>query len=213
MPEQIYEYLRDPKAIYERSFALIDGACDFSRLPADLVPLAKRLVHSCGLPEVLSDLAWQGEVAAAARRALASRRPLFVDSRMTEAGIIARHLPKGCAVRCFIGAPEVPDLAESLGTTRSAAAVELWLPNLEGAIVAIGNAPTALFHLLERLREGAARPAAILAFPVGFVGAAESKEALIESDLGVPFVTLRGRFGGSALAAAAVNGILAGLEG
>ena len=109
--------------------------------------------------------------------------------------------------------PEVPDLAESLGTTRSAAAVELWLPDLEGAVVAIGNAPTALFHLLERLQEGTVRPAAILAFPVGFVGAAESKEALIESDLGIPLVTLRGRFGGSALAAAAVNGILAGLEG
>lgn len=208
-----YDYLRDPKAIYERSFALIEEACDFSRLPADLVPLAKRLVHACGLPDVLGQLAWQGEVVARARGALGSGKPLFIDSRMTEAGIIRRHLPADAALICRIDAPQVPEMAAASGTTRSAAAVDLWLPDLEGAVVAIGNAPTALFHLLEVLQQGAPKPAAILAFPVGFVGAAESKEALIDSGLPVPFVTLRGRMGGSALAAAAVNGIFAGLEG
>jgi precorrin-8X/cobalt-precorrin-8 methylmutase len=159
------------------------------------------------MTDIVSDLAWHGDVAGAARRALAAGAPVLVDARMVEMGIIRPRLPAASSVICMLGDPTVPDLARRLRTTRSAAAVELWRDRLEGAVVAIGNAPTALFHLLERLGEWPVRPAAVLAFPVGFVGAAESKEALIEAGLDIPYLTLRGRRGGSALAAAAVNAL------
>jgi len=202
-----YRYLRDPDAITRRSFEIVRAEADVSRLPADLVPVALRLVHTCGMPEILDDLAWAGDVAAAGHAALAGGAPILVDCAMLAAGVTRRRLPADNRVLCTIGEAPVPGLAARLGTTRSAAAVELWRPHLAGAVAAIGNAPTALFHLLEMIQAGGPRPAAILAFPVGFVGAAEAKQALGEADLGIPYVTIRGRRGGSALAAAAINAL------
>jgi precorrin isomerase len=203
------DYLREPDAIYDRSFAIIEAEAGAAlrTLPPELRPLARRLIHSCGMTDLVHDLAWSGPVVEAARAALAEGRPILVDVEMVRAGIIERRLPRGVAVRCTLGDPAVPGLAAQLGTTRSAAAVELWRPDLAGAVVVIGNAPTALFHLLERLQDWPERPAAILALPVGFVGAVESKEALIAARLDVPYLTLRGRRGGSAMAAAAVNAL------
>ncbi len=202
-----FDYLRDPAAITRRSFELVRAETDLSGFPEDLAPVALRLVHACGLPKVVRDLAWNGDVVGAARGALQAGAPVVVDCRMLAEGIIRSRLPADNAVLCPLQDPAVPALARQGATTRSAAAVELWRPKLEGAVVAIGNAPTALYRLLELLLEGASRPAAILAFPVGFVGAAESKEALIGAGLGVPYLTLRGRMGGSALAAASVNAL------
>jgi precorrin-8X/cobalt-precorrin-8 methylmutase len=189
-------YLRDPDAIYRQSFAAIRREVDLSVIPESLHGVVIRLVHACGRPEIVSDLAWRGDPVAAAKGA----KTILVDATMVAAGITGR------ATRCTLSDPRVPELAKTLGTTRSAAAVDLWRPELAGAVVAIGNAPTALFRLLEVMEEGI-EPAAIFAFPVGFVGAAESKEALIASATRVPFLTLRGRFGGSALAAAAINAL------
>ena len=202
-------YLRNPAAIYARSFELIRAEVPLDRFPAELHATVLRLVHACGMPEIAPDLTWSGDPATAGRRALAAGAPILVDARMVAAGITADRLPAGNAVLATLDDPTVPRLAAELGTTRSSAAVELWRGHLEGAVVAIGNAPTALFHLLERLAAWPERPAVILAFPVGFVGAAESKEALLAAGLGVPVLTLRGRRGGSALAAAAVNALLA----
>lgn len=202
-------YLRDPAAIYARSFAIIEAEAGaaLAGLPAAVRPVARRLIHSCGMTDIVKDLAWAGPVVEAARTALEQGRPILADVEMVRSGIIGSRLPAGVAVRCTLGEPQVPDIAARLGTTRSAAAVEFWRADLEGAVVVIGNAPTALFHLLDRLRDWAERPAAILAFPVGFVGAVESKEALIAASSDVPCLTLRGRRGGSALAAAAVNAL------
>lgn len=204
------DYLRDPEEITRRSLALVRAACDLSGLPAERADLAARLVQACGMPDIVADLAWSGDPVGAGRAALAAGAPVLSDGRMTAQGIVRARLPAGNAVLCLLDDPGLPGLARRLGTTRSAAAVELWRPHLAGALVAIGNAPTALYRLLEVLLEGAPRPAAILAFPVGFVGAAESKEALVGAGLGVPYVTLRGRRGGSALAAAAINALADG---
>ncbi|MFQ5775642.1 MAG: precorrin-8X methylmutase [Kiloniellaceae bacterium] len=205
----MFDYLRDPDEITRRSFALVRAGCDLSALPVDVAELALRLVHACGMPDIVPDLAWDGEVVCAGRAALAAGAPVIADGRMTADGVIRARLPARNDVLCPLEDPAVAALARARATTRSAAAVELWRPRLAGAVVAIGNAPTALFRLLEVLADGAPRPAAILAFPVGFVGAAESKEALVASGPGVPYVTLRGRRGGSALAAAAVNALAA----
>ena len=203
------EYLRDPAEITRRSFEIVRAEADLGALPEALAPVAVRLVHACGMPDIVGGLAWQPGVAEAARAALVAGAPVLADCRMVADGVTPARLPAENSVVCTLDDPEVPALAKRLGTTRSAAAVELWRDRLAGALVAIGNAPTALFRLIELLAEGAPRPAAILAFPVGFVGAAESKEALIEAHLGVPYLTLRGRRGGSALAAAAVNALAA----
>ena len=203
----MFDYLRDPQDITRRSFAAIRQECDFSALPEGLAEVAPRLVHACAMPDIVADLAWGGEPAAAGAAALEAGAPVLADGRMTADGVIRARLPAHNRVLCPLQDPRVPELARAQGCTRSAAAVELWRPDLEGAVVAIGNAPTALYRLLEMLLESAPRPAVILAFPVGFVGAAESKQALIAADLGVPFLTLRGRRGGSALAAAAVNAL------
>jgi precorrin-8X/cobalt-precorrin-8 methylmutase len=203
------EYLRDPAEITRRSFAIVQAEADLAALPPALAPVAVRLVHACGMPDIVADLAWHPDVAAAGRAALTAGAPVLADCRMVADGVTRARLPADNPVICTLDDPEVPALARHLGTTRSAAAVELWGDRLAGALVAIGNAPTALYRLIELLAEGAPRPAAILAFPVGFVGAAESKEALIAADLGVPYLTLRGRRGGSALAAAAVNALAA----
>jgi len=201
----MYDYLKDPQAIYARSFEFVREATDLRAVPAALRPLALRLVHACGMPEIVDDLVSSGDAAAAVRESLAGGAPLLVDCEMLREGIIRARLPAGNEIVCTLNAPGVRERAAQLGTTRSAAAVELWQPRLAGAVVAVGNAPTALFRLLEGLREGWPQPAAILGFPVGFVGAAESKQALIEGCGDIPCVALRGRRGGSALAAAAVN--------
>jgi precorrin-8X/cobalt-precorrin-8 methylmutase len=204
-----YSYLRDPDAIYRRSFALIDEAADLTRFPEELRPLARRLVHAAGDVTILDDLAWTPGAVAAGHEALAAGMPILVDSRMVAAGIIAGRLPGKADIVCTLSGSRTAELARSLETTRSAAAVELWQPLLAGALVAIGNAPTALFHLLELLADGAPKPALVLGFPVGFVGAAEAKTALAEFGEDLEFVTLHGRRGGSALAAAAVNALAA----
>jgi len=207
MTQQSYDYLRDPDAIYRASFALIRAEADLSALPAELHALALRLAHAAGDASMLPDLAWSDGAAAAGRAPIAAGAPILVDAAMVEAGIIERRLPRRNKVLCMIGDKRVPALAKRLGTTRSAAAVELWRPHLKGAVVAIGNAPTALFHLLEMIAAGAPEPALVLGFPVGFVGAAEAKAALKANTLGLPFIALMGRRGGSALAAAAVNAL------
>ena len=201
------DYLRDPKAIYAESFRQVRAASDLSRVPAELESVALRLVHACGMPEVLDDLVWSDDLAVAARQALADGAPVLADCRMVAEGVIKSRLPAENDVLCTLPDPRVPALAQELETTRSAAAVELWRDRLAGAVVAVGNAPTALFHLLELIEAGGPRPAAILGFPVGFVGAAESKQALAAGDHGVPYLALKGRKGGSALAAAALNAL------
>ncbi len=198
------DYLRDPQAIYRRSFAIVRAEADLGGLPAELAEVAVRLVHACGMPDITADLAWSGDVVGQARAALDAGAPVITDAAMVAEGIVGN-----ANVICTLRDPRVADLAADQATTRAAAAVELWTPHLAGAVVAIGNAPTALFRLIERLAEGAPKPAAILAFPVGFVGAAESKAALIDADIDGPYLTLKGRRGGSALAAAAVNAIAA----
>ena len=203
------EYLRDPAEITRRSFEIVRAEADLGALPEALAPVAVRLVHACGMPDIVDGLAWHPGLVEQARAALVAGAPVLADCRMVADGVTPARLPAENSVICTLDDPEVPALAKRLGTTRSAAAGELWRDRMAGALVAIGNAPTALFRLIELLAEGAPRPAAILAFPVGFVGAAESKEALIEAHLGVPYLTLRGRRGGSALAAAAVNALAA----
>lgn len=204
-------YERDPAAIYRASFATVRAEADLHRLPADLRPLAVRLIHACGMVDIAGDLAFSADVAARANAALNAGAPVFCDATMVAAGVIRRYLPAQNDVICTLDDPAVPELAKELATTRSAAAIELWRERIEGSVVAIGNAPTALFHLLERLDAGWPRPAAILGFAVGFVGAAESKQELVDNPRGVPFVALKGRRGGSAMASAAVNALAAGL--
>lgn len=204
----MFSYLRDPDAIYAQSFSLIRAEVDLAPFPDELHGIVLRLIHACGMPEIAGELAWAGNPVGVGRAALASGAPILCDARMVAAGIMSERLPAGSRVVSTLDDGEVADLSQRLGTTRSAAAVELWWPQLKGAVVAIGNAPTALFHLIERLPAWPERPAAIFAFPVGFVGAAESKEALIAAGLDVPYLTLRGRRGGSAMAAAAVNALL-----
>lgn len=194
-------YLHDPAAIYRRSFALIRREVDLSRLPRDMRPVALRLVHTCGEPSILGDLVWSRGAATKGRKALIAGAPVLADAAMVAAGITRRR------ALCTLGDRRVAKLAARLATTRAAAAVELWRPQLGGAVVAIGNAPTALFRLLEIIAAGAPKPALILGFPVGFVGAAEAKAALAANPWDIPFIALQGRRGGSALAAAAVNAL------
>lgn len=206
------DYQRDPAEIYRRSFATIRREAALAGIPTTLEPVVVRLIHACGMTDIVRDLAYAPEVAARASAALRDGAPILCDCRMVADGIIKSRLPAGNEIVCTIDSDDVPSTAHRLGTTRSAAAVELWRPWLIGSVVAIGNAPTALFHLLEMLDEGLAQPAAILAFPVGFVGAAESKAMLASGSRGVPFLTLRGRRGGSAMAAAAVNALASAEE-
>jgi precorrin-8X/cobalt-precorrin-8 methylmutase len=200
-------YLRDGTAIYQQSFAIIRAEADLSRFSDAEADVAVRMLHACGMVEIAKNIVFADEIITAAREALDAGAAILCDSEMVSHGVTRARLPAGNAVICTLRDPTTPALAEKLGTTRSAAALELWLDRLEGAVVAIGNAPTSLFRLLEMLDEGAPRPAAILGIPVGFVGAAESKEALIANPRGVPFIAVRGRVGGSAMTAAAVNGL------
>jgi precorrin-8X/cobalt-precorrin-8 methylmutase len=206
-------YLRNGDDIYRQSFATIRAETDLDRLPADLEPVAVRIVHACGMPDVVADLAASDGAASQGRAALQAGAPILCDAQMVAQGIIRRRLPAANPVICTLDDPRVPELAQQIGNTRSAAAVELWRSHLPGAVVAIGNAPTALFHLLELLDGGWPKPALILGFPVGFVGAAESKAELVARSRGVPFIALQGRRGGSAIAAAAVNALARELEG
>jgi precorrin-8X/cobalt-precorrin-8 methylmutase len=201
------DYVRDGAEIYRRSFAIIRAEADLSRFSAAEADVAVRMLHACGGVETAKHIVFGDGVVTAARAALHAGAAILCDSEMVSHGITRARLPAGNAVICTLRDPAVPALAEQQGTTRSAAAMDLWLDRLEGSIVAIGNAPTSLFRLLEMLDEGAPRPAAILGIPVGFVGAAESKEALIDNSRGVPFIAVRGRIGGSAMTAAAVNGL------
>ncbi len=200
-------YNRDAHAIYRESFAIIRSEADLARIPMDLEPLAVRVAHACGMPDVIDDLLFSAGAGDAGRAALQAGAPILCDGRMSAEGITRARLPADSPVICTLSDARVPALAKQLGNTRTAAAMELWRPHLAGSIVVIGNAPTALFRLLEMLDEGAPRPALVLGFPVGFVGAAESKDALAADSRGVPFVTVRGRRGGSAMAAAAVNAL------
>jgi precorrin-8X/cobalt-precorrin-8 methylmutase len=204
---QRYDYLRDPDAIYRASFALIRAEADLSALPPALHTLALRLAHAAGDAGILRDLAWSDGAAAKGRAALEAGAPILVDAAMVAAGISERRLPRANKVLCLIADRRVTPLAKRLGTTRSAAAVELWRPHLAGAVVAIGNAPTALFHLLNMLEdESCPRPAAIIGCPVGFVGATEAKAALMASPP-APALSVEGRLGGSAVTVAAVNAL------
>jgi precorrin-8X/cobalt-precorrin-8 methylmutase len=200
-------YLRDGAAIYQRSFAIIRAEADLSRFSAAEAEVAVRMIHACGQVEAAQHILFGGDVVASARQALIAGAPIFCDAEMVAHGITRARLPARNDVICMLNDPRTPDLAEKRGTTRSAAALDLWLDRLAGAVVAIGNAPTALFRLLEMLDEGAPKPAAILGIPVGFVGAAESKAALAADPRGVPFIVVRGRIGGSAMCAAAVNAL------
>ncbi len=201
------DYLKDGPEIYRRSFATIREEAHLADLPEDLEPVAVRLIHTCGMTYLAHFLGYDPAVVQAGRTALEGGAKILCDAKMVASGITRDRLPADNEVLCMLQHDHVPELAAKLATTRSAAAVELWKSDLEGAVVAIGNAPTALFHLLERLDDGWPKPAVILAFPVGFVGAAESKQELAMDSRGVPYLTLHGRRGGSAMAVAAVNAI------
>jgi precorrin-8X/cobalt-precorrin-8 methylmutase len=200
-------YLRDGAAIYRRSFAIIRAEADLSRFTPEQAEIAVRMIHACGQVDIAEHIAFGGELVAAARAALTGGAPILCDSEMVAHGITRARLPAGNAVICTLNDPRTAAIAAQSNTTRSAAALDLWRDRLGGAVVAIGNAPTALFRLLELLATGAAKPAAILGIPVGFVGAAESKQALAANARGVPFLIVLGRIGGSAITAAAVNAL------
>ena len=201
------DYLRDPAAIYARSFEMIRAEADFSRIPENARHIATRVIHSCGMVDIVADLIITPDFAPVAIRALNSGAPIFVDAEMVRHGIIRRQIKTGNEIICTLNDPEAREIGISKLITRSAAALQLWLPKLAGAIVIIGNAPTALFALLELIDSGAPKPAVIVGFPVGFVGAAESKAELAANSRGVPFATIKGRRGGSAMASSVINAL------
>jgi precorrin isomerase len=207
-----YDYIGSGPDIYVRSFATIRAEADLSGLPADAGTLAVRMIHGSGQVDLTADLRIHPRLVTAARGALESGAPLLCDTTMVATGVTRSRLPAGNDVRCLLGDPRVPDLARAWGTTRTAAAVSLWEPYLDGAVAAVGNAPTALFHLLEMILDGGPRPAAIVGCPVGFIGAAESKQALVElrdrrHGVDIPYVTVAGRRGGSAMTSSALNAL------
>jgi precorrin-8X/cobalt-precorrin-8 methylmutase len=201
------DYLRDPEAIYRASFEAIRREAPIEDLPREMQALVTRLIHACAMPDILPELAWTSDALDAGYRALTTGRPILVDAAMVAAGIRRERLSADNPIVCTLGDPGVAERATAAAITRSAAAVDLWRDHLDDAVVAIGNAPTALFRLLELLDDGVPPPALVLAFPLGFVGAAEAKEALMQYRPRVPHIALRGRRGGSALAAAAVNAL------
>ncbi|MEQ5775767.1 MULTISPECIES: precorrin-8X methylmutase [unclassified Thalassospira] len=206
----MFDYLRDPQAIYRQSFATIEAEANLARFSPEERPVAIRIIHACGMVEMADNIVFGPDAINAGTRALLAGKPILVDAEMVRNGIITRLLPAQNTVICRLNDDNIPALAAMTGTTRSAAAVETWTNDIAGAVIAIGNAPTALFHVLDAVISGhLPKPALIIGMPVGFVGAAESKEALINhaQDAGIPFVTLRGRFGGSAVTAATVNAL------
>jgi precorrin-8X/cobalt-precorrin-8 methylmutase len=206
-----YDYISDGAEIYRRSFAMIRNEAELSRFTPDEARIAVRVIHACGMVDIARDLVFSPELTGAARGALLAGKPILCDSKMVANGVTRARLPAGNEVICTLDAPGIAELAAKLGTTRSAAALDLWRDRLGGALVAIGNAPTALFRLLELIEAGAPKPAAIIGMPVGFVGAAESKEALAAYGR-VPFLIVKGRKGGSAMAAACVNALASEVE-
>lgn len=203
----MHQYEKDGPAIYRQSFATIRAEADLAGLPADVSQVAVRMIHACGMVDLVRDLAFSPDAVAGARAALRSGAPILCDVAMVASGVTRKRLPADNDVVCTLSDPAVPALAAKLGTTRSAAALELWRDRMEGAVVAVGNAPTALFRLLEMIEEGAPRPAAVIGVPVGFIGAAESKDALAAHPSRLEHLIVRGRRGGSAMAAAAINAI------
>ena len=206
-PARRYDYVRAPTEIYRRSFSTIRSEADLATLPEDMQTVAVRMIHACGDVDLVNDLVAHPRLVSATRTALEARAVVFTDTQMLAAGITRRRLPADNEVRCLIDDPRASELAAQWGTTRSAAAVSLWGDRLTGAVVAIGNAPTALFHLLELIADGGPRPAAIIGIPVGFVGSTESKVALAENPWDLPWLVVHGRRGGSALCAAAINAL------
>ncbi len=207
-----YDYLTDGAAIYAESFRLIREESDLGRFPDDVAKVVARMIHAAAQTNLVEDIAWTPGVVTAARAALVAGAPILCDSSMVATGIIRSRLPRDNDVICHLGTPGLAELADELGTTKTAAAVEWWKPRLEGAVVAIGNAPTSLFRLLEVVRDTGLKPAAVVGIPVGFVGAAESKAALAKNPFGLDFITVLGRRGGSAIAVAAVNAIASTAE-
>jgi precorrin-8X/cobalt-precorrin-8 methylmutase len=203
----VLDYVKDGAEIYRRSFETIRGEARLEGLPADVAGVVVRMIHACGMTDLGVDMRFDPQVVGAARTALRAGAPIICDAKMVASGITRTRLPAANEILCLLDDPRTAPLAAEIGTTRSAAAVELWFDRLEGAVVAIGNAPTTLFHLLERLDAGWPKPAAILGLPVGFIGAAESKQELADRPRGVPFLTLLGRRGGSAMAVAAINAV------
>jgi precorrin-8X/cobalt-precorrin-8 methylmutase len=204
---KMIDYIRNGDDIYRLSFATIRQEAKLDQLPPDLAQVAVRLIHACGMTDIVADLAASPDAVQKGREALNNGAKIFCDSQMVANGITRRRLPADNEVICTLNHPEVINIAQSIDNTRSAAALDLWIPDLAHGVVVIGNAPTALFRLLELLDEGVAKPALILGFPVGFVGALESKQELATNPRGVDFITLHGRRGGSAIAAAAVNAL------
>ncbi|MCZ7415267.1 precorrin-8X methylmutase [Streptomyces sp. WMMC897] len=203
----VFDYEKDGAEIYRQSFATIRAEADLAALPADVSKVAVRMIHACGMVDLVRDIVHSADVVTAARGALRAGAPILCDARMVASGVTRKRLPADNEVVCTLSDPAVPELAAKLGTTRSAAALELWRDRLEGSVVAVGNAPTALFRLLEMIEEGAPRPAAVIGVPVGFIGAAESKDALAAHAPALPHLVVRGRRGGSAMAAAALNAL------
>lgn len=202
-----YDYIHDGTAIYERSFAIIRSEADLARFSEAEADVAVRMIHACGLVEAAEHFVFSENFVSAARAALQAGAPIFCDAEMVSRGVTRARLPADNEVICTLRDARTSEIAKEIGNTRSAAAIDLWVDKLAGSVVAIGNAPTALFYLLEKLRDGAPKPAAIIGMPVGFVGAAESKDALAESSYGVPYAIVRGRLGGSAMTAAALNSL------
>jgi precorrin-8X/cobalt-precorrin-8 methylmutase len=203
----MFDYIRDPADIYARSFEIIRSETDLSSIPEDAQNIAVRIIHACGMPEIISELIITADFTSAARNALANKRPILVDVEMVRHGIIARQLPTGVEIICTLNDPRAREIGIEKSITRTAASTELWKDQLTGAIVVIGNAPTALFALLEMIDAGAAKPACIVGMPVGFVGAAESKAELAANSRGLPFATIKGRKGGSAMASSVINAL------
>jgi precorrin-8X/cobalt-precorrin-8 methylmutase len=203
----VNEYEKDGAEIYRRSFATIRSCADLGRFSPEQTQIAVRMIHACGMPDLAGDIEFSPGAVRQARAALQAGAPILCDVQMVASGVTRRRLPVDNEVLCTLSDPRVADLARELGTTRTAASVELWRDRIEGALVAIGNAPTALFHLLDLLRDTDIRPAAIVGIPVGFVGAAESKQALVDNDLGLEYIVVHGRRGGSAITCGAINAI------
>jgi len=206
-PPRRYDYCEDGAQIYRESFAMIRAESDLTHLPPDAEKIAVRMVHACGQTDLTRDLAIHPDLVSAARAALRAGAPIVTAATMVAAGITRARRPANNDVICHLRDPQVPELARQWATTRSAAAVSLWGERLAGAVVAIGNAPTALFHLLEWISAGGPKPAAVVGVPVGFVGSAESKQALMDHEAAIPYLVVRGRRGGSAMAASAVNAL------
>jgi precorrin-8X/cobalt-precorrin-8 methylmutase len=203
----MFDYIRNPAEIYARSFEIIRSETDLSSVPKDAHNIAVRVIHACGMPEIVSELVITDDFVSAAVEALAQKRPILVDVEMVRHGIIARQLPTGVEIICTLNDARAREIGIAQSITRTAASTQLWKDQIKGVIVVIGNAPTALFALLEMIDAGAVKPACIVGMPVGFVGAAESKAELIANSRGVPFATIKGRKGGSAMASSVVNAL------